>query len=1295
VKRVPPLAGLASGVILLSIGFFPLFAQSLLFRSFLSQFEGHEFAVGCFFGSWLIWLGAGGLLVLLAGGRVDRLLTHVPLLVLAYLPAYALQSYVLMNARQLAGVQAYEFFPLGKVLVFSLLGNAPLSLLTGFLFTLACSWTGQRRDLPLARVYALESLGSFAGGVAVTIMLTAGMEPETAFGWAALLTGIAVLFYQLATRSWRPAVLPLAIAVLAAAGLFLGAGRQFAATGQADTWQRLLPGGRCTGAFTTPQGTYLFGFYKEQFNVVFGEAPCETVPDLEHASEVVAAHLAQKPDTRSVLVIGPGSLAICQRLLDLPQITRVTWLSTDPAYPARLLQALPAGFRKNTDRLDAQPLEIRAALQGQPGAYDLVIVNLPDATSLALNRYFTGEFFALAKRSLRPQGVLSVRISGGENYLGGQLANLGASACLSLQAHFRRLALKPGDESWLLASDDADLSDQPELLAKRFASIAGSGKLYPLEGIATLYPADRIQFQMARYKRTIKKVPEQILVNSDAQPKAMLNALLLALQQAGRGEPWSTWIMTFSMSGIWIVLAGFVIFVCARASYLSRTPQPAGATLLAPSFLVFSTGLAGMAVSVILMFFYQVRFGSLATHIGLLSALFMLGLFGGSRIVEMILLSRPQLALPVLRSGVLLHLALLALLAGLPEDAPRSALCAAVLAAGILTGLYVPIAAQHMRLARGLSDRASSIIFLIADNLGGAAGGILTALVLVPAIGTTWTLLTLGLLLSLNLIVVTPGSLAPGVTPVSDWFDRFSRPVAYTLFAVVAFWLAAAHIFHATALEKKGPPLLSAARSMLRDTGLRPELPAEQQKQEQPFYIVRRPNGDMDSLVFSSASYGPALPGYGGRMVLGVRVTPEGRVLDLRVIESRETPAYLARVRPWLKTLAGRDVGREDWLKADGVSGATITSDAVLRNLQSAGPRFAADVLKPAGPSAPPAPLRTKPDWRVLIFILLTVLGLISHYVPSRNLRRISLIVIVCGAGLYLNIQFSLDQVYCLLGLQLPSLGSMLAFLMCVFIPVLVLLFGNIYCGHLCPFGAVQELVAELRPRRWLTDPPVTIWRYSRALKYLVLAAALVWFGAGLERGFSSVDPLVTVFSRDCLVNPSLFILLLLALSFFFRRFWCRNLCPAGAFLSLFNGVRLLSRLIPPTQPAHCDLGVRHARDLDCLHCDRCIIAAQAPEVEALEVSRVWSRILRFALLLAALAGAVVLVQRGGDVHNEWVAQQPVEAAAAGRISEKEEHKARAANLPAIRQLIEQSQLSSHEASHYKPYVPPPEEEEP
>jgi polyferredoxin len=88
-------------------------------------------------------------------------------------------------------------------------------------------------------------------------------------------------------------------------------------------------------------------------------------------------------------------------------------------------------------------------------------------------------------------------------------------------------------------------------------------------------------------------------------------------------------------------------------------------------------------------------------------------------------------------------------------------------------------------------------------------------------------------------------------------------------------------------------------------------------------------------------------------------------------------------------------------------------------------------------------------------------------------------------------------------------------------------------------------------------------------------------------------DPLTTVFSR--LREP--WVLLLAAativLSFFYRRFWCRNLCPVGAFLSLLNIKNPLGRWFAEPRPGHCDMGVRRADEADCLRCDRCRHAAK------------------------------------------------------------------------------------------------------
>ena len=51
-------------------------------------------------------------------------------------------------------------------------------------------------------------------------------------------------------------------------------------------------------------------------------------------------------------------------------------------------------------------------------------------------------------------------------------------------------------------------------------------------------------------------------------------------------------------------------------------------------------------------------------------------------------------------------------------------------------------------------------------------------------------------------------------------------------------------------------------------------------------------------------------------------------------------------------------------------------------------------------------------------------------------------------------------------------------------IPLLVVLVGNIYCGYLCPFGALQELIGDLLPARVRLDPDLPVWRAARLLKY-------------------------------------------------------------------------------------------------------------------------------------------------------------------------------------------------------------------
>jgi len=272
----------------------------------------------------------------------------------------------------------------------------------------------------------------------------------------------------------------------------------------------------------------------------------------------------------------------------------------------------------------------------------------------------------------------------------------------------------------------------------------------------------------------------------------------------------------------------------------------------------------------------------------------------------------------------------------------------------------------------------------------------------------------------------------------------------------------------------------------------------------------------------------------------------------------------------------------------DAVSSATLTCEALKRTLTASGQAFAAQVLQIETPiisqKAPRQPIESG-FWWLCAFLLAAVLLRLR---PNPWLRRAFLLASLLALGLWLNLQLSTQQVFAALSFTWPQPGLTAVFVLTVVVPLLTLLVGNVYCGYVCPFGALQELAGEWRPRDARAAPDKAVWRYTRWVKYGLLLLVVVLFALTRDPVVLSADPLVTFFSgaRDWTVLG--IGLGVIALSALYPRFWCRNLCPAGAFLSLLNRLRLLRKLSPPVFPARCDMGVIHARELDCLRCDRC-----------------------------------------------------------------------------------------------------------
>jgi len=1171
---------LARSAVVFALGFFAIAAQTLLFRAYLTAFEGSELGVGSFFGSWLLWVAAGAA----AGRGAARLARHVDLLSLLYPVTFAVQWLFITNARALAEVQSYELFPLGRMIALSVVANAPVGFLTGFLFTLACRWWTDVGGLPVARVYILETLGACAGGAGVTALLANHVPGETAFLWTTLVVTAASGSHRVAasrdTRHRWLAVIP-ALAVATALGL--GLGNTLAEHNIGATWARLLPGDAYEGRFTTPQAQYLYGEREGQFVVMSSGGVCEALPDEAHAAEVIALSLAQHPSARRFLVLGPGSLSVCLRLLDLPATEQVVWLHPDPDYPTAVRPIVPEAYRERLSRLTVPEQDVRAYLRTQDLQLDLAILNLPDVTTLVLNRYCSSEFLRALKGSLAKGGAVSLRTSGAANYMAGELAYLGASTLRTLEAVFAHVVIKPGDETWFIASDTAPLTEAPALLAERFAAIEGAARVYPPEAVAGLYPPDRIAFQREAYSKQTAAVSTEMLINTDARPSSLLYGLLVVLRQTGMGQMTDR-LPVLLDGGLWMGAAAILIYAVLRIAYMANARGPLGQTpLFDAGFLVASMGAAGMTLSIALMFLYQSHFGSLFLHMGLISALFMLGVFVGGLASEQALVRsgrEPRWAMPVC---IVAHLGLVMLVAALSPSAPRLGYAVLFVACGVFTGVYFPIAAHRMSLAGRPAHRAGRDLEML-DHFGGATGAVATGLFLLPVLGGSGTLGLTALLVASNLAPFASRHRFTSLAPGADWFDRMTRPAGYAMVGAGVFAIAAMHIPGYLGSTEKGKRLADAAVAMSGDSAFEER-------------HVRLPDGSTTTYfalssgeyVFGTSERAPDALGYGGPLALAALVSLKGELRDVRILRSSETPAYLDLVRPWLTSLRGKNLFERDALAdVDGVTGATLTCDAVLTALSQGGAGFARDVLGLDMAAGSPERTHRRLDRNVLLLSVLMLGAVLIRYRPNPWLRRAFLAASLVIGGYYLNLQYSIQHTMALINLDLRFGRFDASLFLTLAVPALVLVFGNVYCGHVCPFGALQELLGDLRPRSMATDPDQRAWRYGRAVKYALLLFLVLVFHVTGDYAVLGADPLITIFGAARDRTVVVLAIAVVALSLFYRRFWCRNLCPAGAALALLSGLKLARRIMPATRPGHCDLGVRVRNELDCLCCDRC-----------------------------------------------------------------------------------------------------------
>jgi NosR/NirI family transcriptional regulator, nitrous oxide reductase regulator len=124
--------------------------------------------------------------------------------------------------------------------------------------------------------------------------------------------------------------------------------------------------------------------------------------------------------------------------------------------------------------------------------------------------------------------------------------------------------------------------------------------------------------------------------------------------------------------------------------------------------------------------------------------------------------------------------------------------------------------------------------------------------------------------------------------------------------------------------------------------------------------------------------------------------------------------------------------------------------------------------------------------------------------------------------------------------------------LMVSFTVVTTLLVGRVFCGYLCPFGAIQDFMERVVPRRFKRELPDAIHKHALKIKYALLAVVLAPALIGSEISiFQYFEPFGTVFFWSPSIVLWVIAIGILAASAVVPRFYCRYACPLGAALAV------------------------------------------------------------------------------------------------------------------------------------------------
>jgi len=310
------------------------------------------------------------------------------------------------------------------------------------------------------------------------------------------------------------------------------------------------------------------------------------------------------------------------------------------------------------------------------------------------------------------------------------------------------------------------------------------------------------------------------------------------------------------------------------------------------------------------------------------------------------------------------------------------------------------------------------------------------------------------------------------------------------------------------------------------------------------------------AVAFNSYDITPEIKGYAGPIKLLVALSTEGIIKDVRILKHSETPSYVFTLDEFIAQFKGKDIAGTFQLgkDIDGITRATMTSEAIAHSIDKSAKKVGRQVLKLNIPDPSGDQPKTLSYIHIILPLLLFIVAITGALRHNTCLRWLALMGGFIYLGIIKSTMVSVIQVVNIGMLKFPDFMTNPLWYCLVALTLLSsVILGMVYCGSICPFASVQEILFHLgRKLKWRElkfSPEVT--QYARYIKFGIL---FVVVAASFIIGNSSaanVEAFLILFTAHATQVGWAFLIFILILSAFYFRFWCRFLCPIGAFNGL------------------------------------------------------------------------------------------------------------------------------------------------